>query len=568
MKFFSWKIGRRFGIAILAAIAILVLFSGGLLAANQNRIIYGAQIAGLSLGGRSFSAATDELKTKIAAAKEAKIEISGNGQKWQIALTEFGLNIDEAASCQTISLLGRQNNFFTNISEQLTAFFTKQPVAAVFSFNPNQFNKALANFSSLETEPQNAILKYDASNDSLEVTAEKAGLKINSQKLLADLANRAENLEIKPIALSLENVEPAVNVDAAQTLLEPANEIIGAAPYKLTAVDFSGWTIDKKQVAAWLEPIPSPDNPATAQLSLSQTAIKKFLASSVAPEVNQSAVSAKLTEENGEIKTVNLAQEGRELDITLSAEAITEGVLARQKEIKLSVVTAPPAISNDSLKYLGITARLGMGESNFAGSATNRKKNIALGAQKLNGLLIKPGEEFSFIRAIGEIDAEHGWYVGYVLKDNQTILEYGGGICQVSTTLFRAAVNSGLKITERHAHAIPLNYYNPPGFDATIYPPWTDLSFLNDTGNNILLQSRIAGTKLYFEIYGTNDSRQVKIIGPKTTYRGANGSLKATLTQQIWRDGNLDREETFNSSYKPVDSYPIVTSTPAPSPTP
>ncbi|MDD2731498.1 MAG: peptidoglycan binding domain-containing protein, partial [Candidatus Portnoybacteria bacterium] len=193
MKFFSWKIGRRFGIAILAAIAILVLFSGGLLAANQNRIIYGAQIAGLSLGGRSFSAATDELKTKIAAAKEAKIEISGNGQKWQIALTEFGLNIDEAASCQTISLLGRQNNFFTNISEQLTAFFTKQPVAAVFSFNPNQFNKALANFSSLETEPQNAILKYDASNDSLEVTAEKAGLKINSQKLLADLANRAEN---------------------------------------------------------------------------------------------------------------------------------------------------------------------------------------------------------------------------------------------------------------------------------------------------------------------------------------------------------------------------------------
>ncbi len=568
MKFLSWEARRWFGIAALAAMAVFVLFSGGLLAINQNRIIYGAQIAGLTLGGRDFSAAAAELKNKIAAAKETKIEVSGDGHSWQITLAEFGLSIDEPLTWQTASSFGRQNNFFTNLAEQLLTLFVRQPLAVAFSFDPNQFNQALANFSTIEIEPQNAALKYDASNDNFEIVAEKAGLKINRQKLLAELTKQAENLKIEPLGLSLENVEPAVNAAAAQALIDPAKEIIRLAPYKLIVANFSSWTVDKKQAAAWLEPIPSPDDSSIAQLSLNQAAIKKFLTSSIAPEINQPAVSAKLTEENGEIKTINLAREGRELNVSISAQAITDGILAQDKEIELSIATTPPAISNDSLKYLGITAQLGVGESNFVGSATNRKKNIALGAQKLNGLLIKPGEEFSFIDKIGEVDAAHGWYEGYVLKDNQTVLEYGGGICQVSTTVFRAAVNSGLKITERHAHAIPLNYYNPPGFDATIYPPWTDLRFLNDTGNNILLQSRIVGTKLYFEVYGTSDGREVKIIGPKTTYKGANGSLKATLTQQIWRDGSLDREEIFNSSYKPVDSYPIVSATPSPTPTP
>jgi len=207
---------------------------------------------------------------------------------------------------------------------------------------------------------------------------------------------------------------------------------------------------------------------------------------------------------------------------------------------------------------LGITALIGSGETNFAGSPASRIHNIRVGSNKFQGTLIAPGEEFSFNTLLGEVTAKEGYLPELVIKKGETVPEYGGGLCQVSTTFFRAAVRSGLEITQRYNHSYPVVYYGIPGFDATIYPPSPDLRFLNNTENHILIQYRIEGTKLAWDIYGTDDGRTVELDGPHVYDKKPDGSMKAWLTQKLFDEGGeLAYEKTFYSNYKSPELYPI-----------
>jgi vancomycin resistance protein YoaR len=124
--------------------------------------------------------------------------------------------------------------------------------------------------------------------------------------------------------------------------------------------------------------------------------------------------------------------------------------------------------------------------------------------------------------------------------------------------MFRAAINSGFEITQRYPHAFPVKYYNPQGFDATIYPPFPDLKFINNTPNYLLVQTRIEGYNLIFEIYGTDDGRKVEISGPYQYDIGEDGSMKARLVQKVYdKNQELIINETFYSNYKSPDLYPV-----------
>jgi Uncharacterized vancomycin resistance protein len=145
--------------------------------------------------------------------------------------------------------------------------------------------------------------------------------------------------------------------------------------------------------------------------------------------------------------------------------------------------------------------------------------NIAHAASKINGALIKPGETFSLVNAIGDISSVTGYKQAYIIQGNKTILGDGGGVCQVSTTLFRAALNAGLPIKERHPHSYRVTYYeqdSPPGIDATIYHPSVDLKIVNDTTNHILIQTFVDSSKstIRIELYGTKDGRIATVDKP------------------------------------------------------
>lgn len=233
--------------------------------------------------------------------------------------------------------------------------------------------------------------------------------------------------------------------------------------------------------------------------------------------------------ENNRVVSFRLGSDGR----TVDDDTLTEVILAQSRSALLSeqpqVITiaiptrrVPSAVAEDKAKNMGIKEVVGEGTSRFIGSIENRIFNISLAATRLNGTIIKPGEVFSFNKAVGDISVFTGYRQAYVISGGKTVLGDGGGVCQVSTTLFRAALNAGLPIVERNPHAYRVSYYEAetgPGIDAAIYTPSLDLKFKNDTPNHLLIQTYIdlQTQRLTFALYGTKDDREVSVSKPVIT---------------------------------------------------
>jgi vancomycin resistance protein YoaR len=294
---------------------------------------------------------------------------------------------------------------------------------------------------------------------------------------------------------------------------------------------------------------------------ISREKIELYL-ENISKEINAAPVNARFSiKDTGEITEFIPSQKGQVLNIPESRETIVSALLSNYnsgKSIELIVDEIEPQITLDKVNNLGINTLLGRGESSFAGSSNSRVHNIKKGANILKGVLLKPGEEFSFNQAIGTIGAASGYLPELVIKGGKLVPEYGGGLCQVSTTLFRAAMAAGLTILERHPHSMAVRYYNPQGFDATIYPGVFDFRFKNDTSSYILLQPKIDESKISFEIYGTNDGRKAIIDGPYEYDFKEDGAFKTVLRRTIMYPNGTEKKEAFYSSYKPLPKSSLI----------
>ena len=293
-------------------------------------------------------------------------------------------------------------------------------------------------------------------------------------------------------------------------------------------------------------------------MSLDQDRVADFL-EGLSQKTNHEPENAKFKIEDGKAAAFSLSEPGVELDEPKSQEILVSYIKSDEQKnsLELPYKKTDPEVNIDSIDNMGITTLIGEGRSNFRGSPKNRIFNINVATKKFDGVLIKPKEEFSFVKVLGPVDGEHGYRPELVIKKDKTEPEFGGGICQVSTTAFRAAINSGLEITARRNHAYPVSYYNPQGMDATVYVPKPDLRFINDTPNYILIQTKIEGTELIFNFYGANDGRKIEVKGPFITEKNPDGSMKTTFTQQVFdKDGSLIRKDIFNSAYDSPSKYP------------
>ena len=308
-------------------------------------------------------------------------------------------------------------------------------------------------------------------------------------------------------------------------------------------------SVQSKELKGWLERYKRAYS-SKEDVRISSDKIRDYL-TTLALSVNVEPVNANIVFEGDKASTFRPAVEGVRLDIEKSASLIIRALKENATETELAVEKVSPTVTLEKINDLGIKTLLAKGESNFAGSSTARIHNLRIGASKYNGVIIKPGELFSFNKILGPVDETGGYLAELVIKGGALIPEYGGGICQVSTTMFRAAVYAGLPIIERKPHSFPVKYYNPQGFDATIYPGVVDLKFKNDTPAHLLIQTKVSGTKLIFEIYGSDDGRKVSIDGPHQYDQKANGSMKAYFTRSITDSGGQEKEERIDSNYKP-----------------
>lgn len=308
--------------------------------------------------------------------------------------------------------------------------------------------------------------------------------------------------------------------------------------------------------------------------------------SPIQQKVNIEPIEALFTFSNGRVSAFRPSSEGKQIDkdsvkktLRKKSEAVLYAQTPQQTTIHIPTKILYPKVTTDAVNSFGIKEIIAEGRSEYAGSIPNRIHNVNLAASRFNGVLIAPNEVFSFNKILGDVSEFTGYKQAYVIQNGRTVLGDGGGVCQVSTTLFRAALNAGLPIVERTAHAYRVHYYeedSPPGLDATVFFPTVDLRFKNDTGYHILIQTNVDenNLRLTFTLYGTKDSREVVISkpiitsqtpAPEPSYQDDPSLPKGTVKQvdfaasgarvqfsrKVTRDGNILISEKFVSSYRP-----------------
>ncbi len=323
------------------------------------------------------------------------------------------------------------------------------------------------------------------------------------------------------------------------------------------------------QIGSWLGLPSSPEPQAFQIYHFSPDKIYSYLQTTIASTTNQTMVEPELIIENGRVTKFTPPQTGLSLNVYASTFNVLNALEARQTKAELAVNEVRPTKNLADTNNLGITELVAQGVSGFAGSPNNRRHNIAVGVEKMKGIIVPQGGTFSFNDNLGDVDGEHGFLPELVIKKTGTVPEFGGGLCQVSSTTFRAAMAAGLPITERRNHAYAVQYYAPQGTDATIYPGIVDLKFTNNTPAAILIWPYLKDKNtLIFDFYGTKDSRQVTLEKPVVYDRQTDGSMKATWTREVTNNGQT-KTDVFKSVYQSpalyhkTESFVSATGTPS-----
>lgn len=509
---------------VLISCAAFFIVSGSLTYASwqkyQNKIYPDLYLGDYQLGGLTQAEALDFLIEKSRTLENQGLKFKQGNQEISIShiITagpdSYGyeiFSIDPNKNLENI-LSQQGQGFFAYIKHRLSSLFKDIKIKAVINLNQENLLMALReNWQDQEIPAINASFVLLPGKDiELQIEPEKSGKIIDYQSALIEVKNNLQNLENPTIILKTKTEHPSVYQADLPSLKKEAENILKRGELELIFEE-KKWLVEKKEIATWFKTERKSGN---LKLELDEEKIINFLQEKIAPEIDKEAVLPRFSMINDKLANWQVGRDGQKLNQEKSAIQISQEFIEGNKN-SISLIVDTLEIENlNPENHFNIKEIIGTGYSSFAGSPSNRRHNIKVGADTLHGILIKPGEEFSLIGALGAIDASSGYLPELVIKDNRTIPEYGGGLCQIGTTVFRTALQSGLPITERRNHSYRVSYYEPAGTDATIYDPKPDVRFLNDTGNYILIQARIEGSDLYFDFWGVKDGRQVNVGEP------------------------------------------------------
>jgi len=545
--------------------------------AYANKIFPNITINGKDYSGLTKKQAFEKLENEIKNVYKDGLVFQYRDKIYKTDLAKTGADIDINKTVNNTFVYGHQKNILRSLQEQLRLIYFKKDFTINTKLNKITLESYLAGeISEVETPPKNFGYFYNNENEKFVPTQPKSGIVIDREKISADISKNLLALKNKAIEINLIRKYPEIIEDLDNLALAEAQDLLREKI--ILKYNSTEWEVEKEDFALWIDFGVKNNfrndniahhnyvNKKTLGVIANREKIEDYLISLVS-QINEEPVNAQLKFNKwGKVDIFSLSRKGIALQIKESADEIDKNIFAEKNRkddseanvtIQLITKKTQPEITTENINNMGITALLATGESNFYGSPKNRRHNIAVGASKFHGILVGPEDEFSFNSALGKVGAKQGYLPELVIKKDKTIPEYGGGLCQVSTTAFRGAVKAGFEITERESHAYPVQYYNPQGTDATIYPPHPDLRFKNNTPAYVLIQTRIEGNKLYFDFYGSDDGREIILKGPYIYSRKPDGSMKASWTQEVYdKDEELKFKKVFYSNYRSPALYP------------
>jgi len=522
---------------ILVASAILVsiplLLFGTLYASTY--YYSGKSLPTQSYLGKSVSGLTyTDLKSKLSLAdnllSQSSVKISHKDEETILFAEKVILEIDSSENLKEFKFYQGKPTLVQLWSDILL----KETYEPQVSIDPDSITDSLSKSFSNLTPTLNASI----SSEGL-IQAEQNGLSIDFDNFQSQFQSQLKSPSNLSIVLSTQETTAKVSQEDIQ-FIETNISLVKDETFVLTVGDkeFQLSVFDN------LDQIKFDKIEDDVKVTFSETFLTNYLNEIIRPQVKEEPGKLELIY-NSESEKVDFnsdSKKGVDLNIEGSIASINESLESKlfngiSSNAELSTISLDPTLEIDPvLREEGITELIETGFTTFRGSTYNRIKNINVGMDTFNGLMIKPGEEFSFNENLGPVDASAGYVPELVIKSIGTIPEYGGGLCQVSSTLYRAALMSGLEITERDNHSYAVGYYAQVlghGLDATIYPGVKDLKIKNNTGNTIVMQAYAEGTSAYFKMYGTKHIDRVELVGPINTGYRSPGAASITVNPNL-----------------------------------
>ncbi|MFW5748862.1 MAG: VanW family protein [Chloroflexota bacterium] len=506
---------------------LLVILIGVFRISYTERITPGVTVFGVDLGGMTRESAINTLAGRFSYDDSAVYTFRHGDDAWQFTAGELGLTFDTAATVDEALAVGAGDNFIGGLLNQADAWFSGQAIAPIIKYDQNMAVERLMRIAEvINRPPQDAALVINGT--SVSTTPGQTGYTLDITTTLQTLNERMLTLDGGgEIPLVINETPPLVwNVD------EVADQVRAAfsGPLQLTATDSAGnalgpWTISVEQIAALLriDMVDNADGTRRYVPTIDMSVFADTLAQ-LAPGLTTQPVDGRFhfDDPTGQLIMVQPAVPGRALDIEATLARLEDAVYRYDsRTVSMAFdLTQPRYHEGITAAELGITQMVAESTTYFDGSSANRRHNIAEGASRFDGIIIGPGDEFSFNQHLGDISLESGFVEGKVIVGGSTVTGIGGGICQVSTTAFRAALNGGYWISERNTHAYRVSYYEladaPPGLDAAIWSPERDFKFINDTDYHLLIEVSVYPSQnaLQFRLYSTDPGRSVEFRAP------------------------------------------------------
>lgn len=477
---------------------------------HVSRIYSGVIVGGVPVGGQTRAQALQQLTAQWQGAGLPTIRLRDGAQEWPLPTAALQAQPDLLGAINAAYLVGRQGPLGERVGQQVRAALGQIKLAPQLDYDQRALRQALETLANQVRQPGEAERRLGEV-----ILPATPGLEVDIattlQSVTQALATSEAGVALRVPLATLQTAAPAapaVTTDGAT----PA--VTGKLPAPLRLDD------ERYGLTLALDPVIGQQILNATSGQVDEAALRTYL-DKWAAQFDIAPRNARLhfNSATGGVTVVQESLAGRRLDIDATVTAVREAVAAGSQRAALVMVEAPPTIDMNRVAEMGIRELVASGTSYFAGSSAARIRNIEVAAEKFDGLVIPPGEIFSFNGAVEDVSSANGFEDSLIIWGDQTAVGVGGGVCQVSTTVFRAAYSGGFPIVERYNHGYVVSWYGDPGLDATIFTPSVDFRFRNDTGAYLLIEPVVDSARgvITFNFYGTKPDRIVTVGVPQRT---------------------------------------------------
>lgn len=539
-----------------AALAVFAAGVAGFRSTYANKIYPNIYIGDVNVGGMTVEEAREAVQARVDDFDRHAVSYTHDSLKWNPTLTELGVSFDVNAHIARALELGRDEKAADRLMYTSTLASGPQIIPMQFSIQPRNL---LAWFDTVEMDIGDPAIDatFTVSGAELIITDDETGTGADREAVTAALHNTLRTLE--PIDEELPTAVAHPRITKAD-LQANEDEVLHVLSNSVgIRFEEQRWDLMPEEISEFMIFTSTvEDGRAVTKVDFDRALLSQFLREKFGDSVNRLPINSRVQFYEGKLSATSNSKDGKAMKSSEFADMVATSFLGNHERVDIPVVTTRAKVREDNLDSLGIKERITRVDSNFTSDVgTDREVNIMVGIRLLNNVIVAPGDEFSFNRTIGSIEANPDFIGGTGIVAGVIQDEFGGGICQVTTTAFRAAIMAGFPITKWDPHTYRLTGYERdnwgPGFDASIFQPswlpmeeWSDFRFTNNTDNFILISSWADSGYHIIEIYGTNPGWDVQISETSTW-------AADQVTQARWNiDWNVGPGVNYPSAY-PID---------------